>query len=89
MMNAGSEGSEDLAYEYLNALLDPAGGKEVVNWGYGHSVPESFSLADPKVIESLGLGDVSKFFATGKIFDAVAPDKRDRLIAEWEKARVG
>ena len=89
MINEGGEGSEDLAYDYLNALLDPAGGKELVNWGYGHSHPESFTLADPKVVESLGFGDIKKFFATGKVFDAVAPDKRDRLIAEWEKARVG
>jgi spermidine/putrescine-binding protein len=89
MLNAKGSGSDDLAYEYLNAMLDPEGGKALVNSGYGHSVAESFTKADQKVVDSLGIGDIATFFASGKIMDAVPDGKRDRLISEWEKARAG
>lgn len=89
MLNANGTGSDDLAYEYLNAMLDPEGGKALVDSGYGHAVAESFTKADPKVVDSMGLGDISAFFAAGKTFDAVSDTKRDRLIAEWEQARAG
>jgi spermidine/putrescine-binding protein len=85
----GSDGHEDVAYEYLNALLDPEGGKELVNWGYGHSVPASFGIADQAVVESLGFGDIEEFFRRGKNFDPVPHEKRERIIAMWEQARIG
>jgi spermidine/putrescine-binding protein len=89
MLNASGEGDEDLAYEYLNAMLDPEGGKELVNWGYGHSVAESFELADQAVVEALGFENIEEFFKRGKTFDPVPNHKRDRLIAAWEQARIG
>jgi spermidine/putrescine-binding protein len=89
MLNAKGKGSEDLAYEYLNSMLDPEGGKALVNSGYGHSIAASFAKADPKVVASLGLGDIGTFFSRGKTFDAVPDEKRERLIAAWEQARAG
>ncbi|HEV7255247.1 MAG TPA: extracellular solute-binding protein [Mesorhizobium sp.] len=89
MLNANGGGSDDLAYEYLNAMLDPEGGKALVNSGYGHAVAASFAKADPKVVDNMGLGDIQAFFQTGKTFDSVPDEKRERLIAEWESARAG
>lgn len=89
MLNASGNGSDDLAYDYLNSMLDPEGGKALVNSGYGHAVAASFDKADPKVVSSMGLGDIGDFFSRGKTFDAVPDSKRDRLIAAWEQARAG
>ena len=89
VLNTGGKGDEDLAYEYLNALLDPEGGKNLIGWGYGHANVNSFKLVDPALLASLGFSDVSTLFAQGKVFDEVAPDKRDQLIQLWEEARAG
>lgn len=89
VLNTGGKGDEDLAYEYLNALLDPEGGKNLVGWGYGHANSKSFALVDPAELEALGFSDVETLFAQGKVFDEVAPDKRDQLIQAWEEAQAG
>jgi len=89
VLNTSGTADDDLAYEYLNALLDPEGGKNLLGWGYGHANGKSFELADPAVLESLGFSDVDTLFAQGKVFDEVAPDRRDQLIEAWEEAQAG
>jgi putative spermidine/putrescine transport system substrate-binding protein/spermidine/putrescine transport system substrate-binding protein len=86
---ADAPGSEDQAYDFLNALLDPAAGKVLIEWGYGHSNRESFGLADPAVVKELGFDDIDGFFAQGRFFDEVNKDNRDNLIALWNKVQAG
>lgn len=88
-MNANAPGSEAIAYEYLNAMLDPVGGKALIEDGYGHSNSKSFELVDPALTASYGLDDIVGLFSKGKLFDEVPAAKRNRLISEWEKARAG
>lgn len=88
-LNTAAPGSEDQAYEFLDALLDPAAGKVLIEWGYGHSNRESFNVADPAAVAALGMGDIDEFFANGRFFDVVNRENRDRLIAMWSEAQAG
>ena len=87
-LNNDAPGSEDQAYEFLDALLDPAAGKVLIEWGYGHSNRESFQVADPASVAALGMGDIDEFFANGMFFDVVNRENRDRLIAMWSEAQA-
>jgi putative spermidine/putrescine transport system substrate-binding protein/spermidine/putrescine transport system substrate-binding protein len=87
-LNTNAPGSEEQAYEFLDALLDPAAGKVLIEWGYGHSNRESFDLADPAAVDALGMGDIDAFFANSRFFDVVNKDNRDRLIAMWSEAQA-
>lgn len=88
-LNADAPGSEDQAYDFLNALLDPAAGKVLIEWGYGHANRESFALADPSIVKELGFGDIDAFFAQGRFFDEVDKANRNALIELWNKAQAG
>ncbi len=87
-LNNNAPGSEDQAYEFLDALLDPVAGKVLIEWGYGHSNRESFQIADPAAVAALGMGDIDEFFANGMFFDVVNRENRDRLIAMWSEAQA-
>lgn len=87
-LTTGGQGDEGLAYAYLDALLDPAAGQALIDWGYGHANRGSFEQADPALLASLGLGDIEGLFARGKVFDEVPAAKRDRLIGAWAEAQA-
>ncbi|HWA42223.1 MAG TPA: extracellular solute-binding protein [Hypericibacter adhaerens] len=87
---AGGEGPEDEAYDLINASLEPAAGKALIEkYGYGHSNLKSFAEVDPKRLEALGMsGDVAGFLAKSNFLRARAEDQRQRLIELWNKAKT-
>lgn len=86
----GSEGSPDLAYDYLNAVTDPSVAAYMVeSWGYGHSNAKGMAAVDSKILQDKGYADVDAFVAN-TLFQAPIPtDLRQKMIAEFEKIKSG
>ena len=55
---AEGQGSEDKAYDYLNAVLDPASTDALMDSGFGHSNAASMAEISAEMLDSVGLGDV-------------------------------
>jgi spermidine/putrescine transport system substrate-binding protein len=87
---AGGEGSEDEAYDFINASLEPSAGKALIEkYGYGHSNLSSFAEVDPARLEQLGMsGDVADFLAKSNFLRARPEEQRQRLIELWDKAKA-
>lgn len=86
----GAEGSPDLAYDYLNAVTDPAVAAYMVeSWGYGHSNAKGMAAVDAGVLADKGYADVDAFVAN-TLFQAPIPTElRQKMIAEFEKIKSG
>jgi spermidine/putrescine transport system substrate-binding protein len=80
-------GSEDKAYDFINAWLDPRTANYIVeNWGYGHSNTAAVAEIDPELVSSVGLGPVDV-----PVLAQVPMDNtlRDRMLEEFEKIKAG
>ena len=86
----GGEGDEQMAHDFIDAWLSPEAGKNLIEmYGYGHSNKKSFEIADPAVVENLGLTDPETLMASSVFFgpqDAAYDEKINRL---WEDIRAG
>jgi spermidine/putrescine transport system substrate-binding protein len=86
----GSEGSTDLAYDYLNAITDPAiASYMVTDWGYGHSNAKGMAAVDAKVLQEKGYADVDKFVSNTLFQSPMPTELRQKMIAEFEKIKSG
>ncbi|HEU0221410.1 MAG TPA: extracellular solute-binding protein [Paracoccaceae bacterium] len=87
---ADGPGSEDKAYDYLNAVLDPAiANYMVTEWGYGHANAKGMAAIDPAILAETGYGDVERF-VDKTLFQAPVPfELKNRMIAEFEKIKAG
>jgi spermidine/putrescine-binding protein len=61
--NAEAPGDEQAAYDYIDAMLDPASGKALIEQGFLHSNRRSYALADPASLAALGASDPAATFA--------------------------
>ena len=86
----GGAGSADQAYDYLNALTDPASAPYMVEtWGYGHANAKGMASVDPAILKQKGYGDVEAFMAD-TLFQSPLPNAlRQKMIAEFEKIKSG
>jgi len=86
----GGEGSEDKAYDYINAFIDESSAKYMVEgWGYGHSNAKVLASMDQDMIEGLGLGSVEKFRKNTLWQSPTEPALRQKMISEFEKIKAG
>ncbi len=87
---AGGAGSEDRAYDYLNAVLAVESGHFLLDaWGYGHANAEAIATADPTVVEASGFADFEQF-TDRTLFAAPLPEAlRQRMISEFERIKAG
>ena len=70
------EGSEDKAYDYINAFLEERSANYMVDaWGYGHANGSALDKMDKKLLESKGFGDIANYFSNS-LFQAPT-DKAD------------
>ena len=89
-IGANGPGSEDAAYDYINAMLDPASGVELFDeYGYGHGNANSADLIDPDRIEGTGIDDPVELFSRGVFTSGLPPAKKARLIQLWYEAQAG
>ncbi|MCF3641229.1 extracellular solute-binding protein [Rhizobium sp. TRM95111] len=86
----GAEGSEEKAYDYMNAVTDPAIAAYMVeSWGYGHSNAKGMAAVDAKILADKGYDNVDQFVAN-TLFQAPMPTElRQKMIAEFEKIKSG
>ncbi|MFQ5547710.1 MAG: PotD/PotF family extracellular solute-binding protein [Woeseia sp.] len=83
-------GSEDQAYDYINAMLDPLSGVALFNvYGYGHGNGNTVDLIDPEKVAGTGIDDPAGTFARGVMSKAYNPAKKARLIQLWYEAQAG
>ncbi|MDA0220001.1 MAG: extracellular solute-binding protein [Proteobacteria bacterium] len=89
-INVDGPGTEQQAYDYLNAMLDPEGGAALIElYGYGHANANSYALVDPDVLKANGLSDPVGLLNSGIFFDEIPQAKRERLIAMWDQIQAG
>ncbi|MDH3911884.1 MAG: extracellular solute-binding protein, partial [Rhodospirillales bacterium] len=83
-------GSEDHAYDYINAFMEAQSGKYMIEaWGYGHANGEAFSAASKESLETLGFGDFRAFIKNSLFQGAINPALKEKMIAEFEKIKAG
>lgn len=83
-------GSEDQAYDFLNAMLDPDSGKNLIEtFGYGHANRQSFDLVDPELVKQMGLADLDGMLATTNFYGEIPPATRERLVAMFDQVKAG
>jgi spermidine/putrescine-binding protein len=82
--------SEEEAYDYINAMLDPQSGVELFDvYGYGHGNANTVDLIEPERIIGTGIDDPVEFFARGLFTTALPPAKKARLFQLWFEAQAG
>ena len=82
--------SEEQAYAYINAMLDPVSGVALFDeYGYGHGNARTVDLIDPKRVEGTGIDDPVEFFTRGLFTAGLPPAKKARLIQLWFEAQAG
>lgn len=87
---ASGGGSEDLAYDFLNAVMDVRVADYLITaWGYGHSNTAGMALVDPAAVEAAGYADVSAFVDKTLFQSPVPAGLKQRMIAEFEKIKAG
>jgi spermidine/putrescine-binding protein len=83
-------GSEDQAYDFLNAMLDPESGKNLIEaFGYGHSNRKSFELVDPELVKQMGLADLDGMLASTNFYDDIPPATREKLVTLFDQVKAG
>jgi spermidine/putrescine-binding protein len=87
---SGKSAADDAkVYEFIDSMISPESGKYMIEqYGYGHSNSESFKLASPDSVKALGFEDPTSFLKTGHFFEAVKPDKRQKLVEMWQQIRA-
>jgi len=86
----GGEGSEDKAYDYINATLDPAVSSYIVSeWGYGHGNAKGMEAIDAETLKGAGYDDVASFVDKTLFQSPVPVELKQKMIAEFEKIKAG
>jgi len=89
-LSANGAGSEDAAYDYINAMLDPESGVALFDeYGYGHANANTVDLIDPDRVVGTGIDDPVGTFERGVFTYALPPPTRARLFQLWFEAQAG
>jgi len=89
-LSANGRASEDEAYDYINAMLDPASGVALFDvFGYGHGNGKTVEHIDPARAAGTGIDDPKGTFARGVFTSAFPPAKKARLYQLWFEAQAG
>ena len=87
---ATGEGSEEKAYEYLNAMSSPETGFYLTTeYGYGHSNMKGFDMVPKQTLIDLGISDPVSFLEDSRFFDEIKPEVREKYIALFEEIKAG
>ena len=87
--SAGS-GSEQQAYDFINAMTSPEAGKNLIDlYGYGHSNTKAFDLVDQAKLDELGISDPDAMMAKGTFIEEMQPATRERVIEIFDDVKAG
>jgi spermidine/putrescine-binding protein len=79
----------DEAYDYLDAMMDPASGVALFDdYGYGHVNASTVKLIDAARLLGTGIADPAGTFARGVYSKALPPKKKARLMQLWYEAQA-
>lgn len=82
--------NDDLRYEFLDAMLDPAAGQYLIDaYGYGHANQKAFDLVSAERLAQLGLDDPTSFLSRGIFYKAMEESTRLRYLQMFEQAKAG
>ena len=88
-LSANGAGSEDQAYDYINAMLDPASGVALFDqYRYGHANARTVELIDSDSARELGIDDPANWFERGLFTGATPPEKEAKLYQLWFEAQA-
>ncbi|MGC9418793.1 MAG: ABC transporter substrate-binding protein [Rhodovulum sp.] len=80
------EGSEDKAYDFINALLDPSSTQALLDAGYGQSNAKAMAAVGEEALTAVGLGPID----VPVLAQLPMPGElRERQSAEFEKIKAG
>lgn len=86
----GADGSEEQAYDFMNAMLSPESGASLITeFGYGHANQKSFEGIDPEHLEVLGIADVDKMLAETNFYAQMPSALRDRMVTIFDEVKAG
>lgn len=87
---ADGEGSEDKAYDFINAFLADGSADYLVNaWGYGHANQAALDKLDQESLAAMGYDNLESF-RDKTLWQAPAPaELREKMIAEFEQIKAG
>jgi spermidine/putrescine transport system substrate-binding protein len=81
--------SYELAHEYIDAMLDPSGGLELVNqWYYGHSNLETIEQADEYVVDLIELDRLDLRERTN-FYEPLTEEQRETWARMWSEVTAG
>ncbi|MFO1088037.1 MAG: extracellular solute-binding protein [Hyphomicrobiales bacterium] len=81
-------GSEDLAYEFINAYMTPEVGKFLIeSYGYGSGNEKAYPLVKPERLKELGIEEPAKILATSRFQKQINPDVRQKYQAIFDEVK--
>ncbi len=88
MMNGGS-GSEDLAYEFINAYMSPEVGAFLINsYGYGSGNAKAYESVTDERLAELGITDPDVVISTSKFQREISSDIRQKYQAVFDEVKL-
>ena len=83
---ADADGSEDKAYDYINAFLDPSSTAALVEAGYGQSNAAAMAQFSAEDLTAVGMGPIDAPVIAQLPMSA---ELREKQAAEFEKIKAG
>ncbi|MBM9595848.1 ABC transporter substrate-binding protein [Roseitranquillus sediminis] len=83
---ADGEGSEDLAYDYLNAILDPSSTQPLLDEGFGHANAAAMAEVGEEALRDVGLGQID---APVLAQLPISNEQRERHSEAFERIKAG
>lgn len=83
---AEGQGSEDKAYDFMNAMLDPSSTRPLLEAGYGHSNAAAMAQISAEELASVGLGEVN---APVLAQLPMSKELREKQSATFERIKAG
>jgi len=85
-----ADGDEQMAYDFIDAWLSAEAGKNLIEmYGYGHSNIKAFEIADPAVVDNLGLTNPEALMVESYFFGPMDPEEDTRHNTLWEEIQAG
>lgn len=90
-LSATGTGSQEKAYDYINAMLDPASGVAMFDrYPYGHANVHTADLIEPERAAGTPMAqEPAETLARGIFSKAMPPAKRAKLYQLWYEAQAG
>ncbi len=85
----GGSGSDDLAYEFINAYMSPEVGAFLINsYGYGSGNSKAFSMVSEDRLMELGIGDPSAVISSSRFQRSISPELQQKYQAVFDEVKL-